>query len=328
MGCGQPNPTANKPGNRRGIRQHVGYVKYARSRCAEGPGVGSAQCRSEGGGPRQRVRGSVAGLAELAELHEHARTLEEEVLSLRRRLQDAPKRVRTLEERLLETKGQLSPGRVPEREAHLHAAGGARPHRGPPRGGRQAHPAAVRVRHAARPQRRRHRRRVHRRPQGARGRAPRARRRAARSGAPRSSSTSRSTSCCRAAPTSPARSSRSRSASTATGCSSWAGPTRSGWWSCSTSCATCKLRNGDTVLLDPRSGLVLEKLPAARGGGPRPRGGARHRLRGHRRPRRPDRDDRRRGRAAVPPPGPLRRAPAAGARRASSSTARPVAARR
>jgi proteasome-associated ATPase len=46
--------------------------------------------------------------SELAELHEHARTLEEEVLSLRRRLQDAPKRVRTLEERLLETKGQLS----------------------------------------------------------------------------------------------------------------------------------------------------------------------------------------------------------------------------
>src|SRR5690606_17622900 len=33
--------------------------------------------------------------------------LEEEVSVLRRRLQDAPKRVRTLEERLLETKGQL-----------------------------------------------------------------------------------------------------------------------------------------------------------------------------------------------------------------------------
>ncbi len=45
---------------------------------------------------------------ELVELQEHARTLEEEVLALRRRLQDAPKRVRTLEERLLETKGQLS----------------------------------------------------------------------------------------------------------------------------------------------------------------------------------------------------------------------------
>ena len=36
------------------------------------------------------------------------RTLEEEILALRRRLQDAPKRVRTLEERLLETKGQLA----------------------------------------------------------------------------------------------------------------------------------------------------------------------------------------------------------------------------
>jgi proteasome-associated ATPase len=39
---------------------------------------------------------------------ETIRTLEEEILVLRRRLQDAPKRVRTLEERLLETKGQLS----------------------------------------------------------------------------------------------------------------------------------------------------------------------------------------------------------------------------
>jgi proteasome-associated ATPase len=46
--------------------------------------------------------------AELAELREQARGLEEEVISLRRRLQDAPKRVRTLEERLLETKGQLA----------------------------------------------------------------------------------------------------------------------------------------------------------------------------------------------------------------------------
>ncbi len=45
---------------------------------------------------------------DLAELREQAATLEEEVTSLRRRLQDAPKRVRTLEERLLETKGQLA----------------------------------------------------------------------------------------------------------------------------------------------------------------------------------------------------------------------------
>ncbi|MDP1792725.1 MAG: proteasome ATPase, partial [Acidimicrobiales bacterium] len=34
--------------------------------------------------------------------------LEEEIVALRRRLQDAPKRVRTLEEKLLETKGQLT----------------------------------------------------------------------------------------------------------------------------------------------------------------------------------------------------------------------------
>jgi proteasome-associated ATPase len=45
---------------------------------------------------------------EVAELHEQVQTLEDEVVSLRRRLQDAPKRVRTLEEKLLETKGQLA----------------------------------------------------------------------------------------------------------------------------------------------------------------------------------------------------------------------------
>src|SRR4029077_5738155 len=39
---------------------------------------------------------------------EQSKGLEEEVITLRRRLQDAPKRVRTLEERLLETKGQLA----------------------------------------------------------------------------------------------------------------------------------------------------------------------------------------------------------------------------
>jgi len=39
---------------------------------------------------------------------EQLEALEQEVVSLRKRLQDAPKRVRTLEERLLETKGQLS----------------------------------------------------------------------------------------------------------------------------------------------------------------------------------------------------------------------------
>jgi proteasome-associated ATPase len=46
--------------------------------------------------------------AERTELHAQVVALEEEVLALRRRLQEAPKRVRTLEERLLETKGQLA----------------------------------------------------------------------------------------------------------------------------------------------------------------------------------------------------------------------------
>src|SRR6202161_4138639 len=43
----------------------------------------------------------------VAQLQETIKGLEEEVVVLRRRLQDAPKRVRTLEEKLLETKGQL-----------------------------------------------------------------------------------------------------------------------------------------------------------------------------------------------------------------------------
>jgi proteasome-associated ATPase len=46
--------------------------------------------------------------AEASALHAKVETLEAEILALRKRLQDAPKRVRTLEERLLETKGQLS----------------------------------------------------------------------------------------------------------------------------------------------------------------------------------------------------------------------------
>ena len=45
---------------------------------------------------------------QVGELQSQAKALEEEIVVLRRRLQDAPKRVRTLEERLLETKGQLA----------------------------------------------------------------------------------------------------------------------------------------------------------------------------------------------------------------------------
>ena len=45
---------------------------------------------------------------QVSELQDQVKLLEEEVTTLRRRLQDAPKRVRTLEERLLETKGELA----------------------------------------------------------------------------------------------------------------------------------------------------------------------------------------------------------------------------
>ncbi len=45
---------------------------------------------------------------QVGDLQEQIKVLEEEVGTLRRRLQDAPKRVRTLEEKLLETKGELA----------------------------------------------------------------------------------------------------------------------------------------------------------------------------------------------------------------------------
>ena len=63
-------------------------------------------------------------------------------------------------------------------------------------------------------------------------------------------------------------------------------------------------------MLDPRVRLRLRADPQGRGRGPRPRRGPRHRLRGHRRPGRPDRADPRRGRAALPAPRPVHRAPA------------------
>ena len=65
--------------------------------------AGAPGAAGDGPAPRSRLNGEL----ELDELREHARALEDELLALRRRVQDAPKRVRTLEEKLLETKGQL-----------------------------------------------------------------------------------------------------------------------------------------------------------------------------------------------------------------------------
>ena len=66
--------------------------------------------RRSGSGSDKARGGTPAGAdpAELARLHEEARLLDEEVASLRRKVADGPKRVRALEERLLETKGQLA----------------------------------------------------------------------------------------------------------------------------------------------------------------------------------------------------------------------------
>jgi proteasome-associated ATPase len=48
------------------------------------------------------------GAGEAARLREHVKALEDEILHLRRRLQEAPRRARALEEKLLEAKGQLA----------------------------------------------------------------------------------------------------------------------------------------------------------------------------------------------------------------------------
>src|SRR4029450_1296083 len=65
--------------------------------------------------------------AQVDQLQETIKGLEEEIIVLRRRLQDAPKRVRTLEERVLDTKGQLAQAvsqneklSAPLREAREH----------------------------------------------------------------------------------------------------------------------------------------------------------------------------------------------------------------
>jgi proteasome-associated ATPase len=64
--------------------------------------------RRSSDGPGARGTGRSDDAAELHRLHEEARLLDEEVASLRRKVADGPKRVRALEERLLETKGQLA----------------------------------------------------------------------------------------------------------------------------------------------------------------------------------------------------------------------------
>ena len=250
----------------------------------------------------------------MSELREQAKALEEEVIALRRRLQDAPKRVRTLEERLLETKGQLAQA-VSQNEKLTYTLREAREHIAalreevdkltrPPSaygtflatnddgtvdvfsGGRKMRVVAAsrdRVGGAppwpgGRAQRVAQRRagprhRPHRRGRHAQG-GPRGRHPGAGRRPGRRGARLRAD----------RRPHRQRSSGPATRCS---------WTSA--------------------SGLAPRAAAPARGRGARARGGPRHHLRGHRRARRADRADRRRGRAAVPAPGAVRRVPAAGA---------------
>jgi hypothetical protein len=88
------------------------------------------------------------------------------------------------------------------------------------------------------------------------------------------------------------------------------------------------LRAGDTLLMDTACGPAAREAAPARGRGVGARGGARHLLQRHRRPRRADRADHRRGRAAVPAQPTCSPSTSCRRPRASCCTARPAAARR
>ena len=83
---------------------------------------------------------------ELAALRSQIRALESEVALLRRKLVDTPKRVTTLEERLLETKGQLAKA-VSQNEKLTFTLREAREHIATLRGSRQTHPTPICLRH-------------------------------------------------------------------------------------------------------------------------------------------------------------------------------------
>ena len=99
--------------------------------------------------------------AEINRLRMVAAGLEDEVTALRRRLQDSPKRVRTLEERLLETKGQLAQA-VSQNEKLTYTLREAREHIATLRDEVDKLTQPPSGRHRARPERRRHRRRARR----------------------------------------------------------------------------------------------------------------------------------------------------------------------
>ena len=212
---------------------------------------------------------------------------EEEVVALRRRLQDSPGRVPGPRGAAPRDQGPARPGHLPEREAHLHAPAGQGAPRRAARGGGEAHPATRGLRHVPRHQRGRHRRRLRRRAQDARRAAPRHRpghppqgqrgrpeRVAQRRARPRRRARRRGRDPEGGHGGPPAGDRRSR------------GPTRSGSSSSPTSCVGVRLRAGDALLMDVRSQLLDREAAPPRGRRAGARRGPRHHLRRRRRPRR------------------------------------------
>ena len=241
-----------------------------------------------------------------------------------------------LEERLLETKGQLAQAVVPEREADLHPPAGqastsprcatrstSSPSRRPP------------TAPSSQTQRRRHRRRLLRRAARCGSRSTPTSTPTSSAGAARSCSTSPSTSCWPAALERPGEVVTIKEVlddgtrALVVGRGRRGAGRRAGRRPARRSSSAPATR-----VLHRRPHRPAAREAAAPGGrGARARGGARHHLRRHRRPRRPDRGDHRRGRAAVPAPGAVRRAPAAGAEghpalRPARAAARPSSPRR
>ena len=257
--------------------------------------------------------------------------LEAEVTDLRRRLSDAPAQTRGLELRLADTQRSLVGRHRPERAARPDPARGARPDHDAQGGGRPAGPAAGRLRHLPRPQRRRHRRRVHRRPQAARQRQPRRRRstslRARPGGHAQRGAQRRRGPRLRAGRRGRHAQGDPRRTATAPWSSANADEERVVRLA-DAAAATSTLRAGDSLLLDTRSGYVYERMPEVRGRGARPRRGPRHRLR-RRSAASPTRSSRSATPSSCPTCTPTCSTSTSSSRpRASCSTARPAAARR
>ena len=87
---------------------------------------------------------------EVGDLQSQLKALEEEVVVLRRRLQDAPEARAHPRGAGPRDEGPARPGRLPERASLGHAPRGARAHRRAARRGREAHDAAVGIRHVPR----------------------------------------------------------------------------------------------------------------------------------------------------------------------------------